>query len=101
MTGNFQDAIIEILCEYYNTHPGSPKMLFSELCDRLLTNPSQVKIAKVQGELFILQRKGWVDYELTESGRAGLTWLEPDGIRIAHSLKKLPRLPSQLPLLLL
>jgi len=87
MSVNLQDAILEIIYEYYGFHPGSPKMLFSALCDKLFANPSHIQIARVQGELFILQKKGWVDYDLTESGKAGLTWIEPDGIRIAESLQ--------------
>jgi hypothetical protein len=53
-------------------------MLFTGLLDKLFESPSQNQMGKVQGELFGLKKKGWINYELTESGRAGLAWIEPE-----------------------
>ncbi len=71
--------ILRILYAYYQGHSGDPEMSVDELRSKI----PESDIATIQSELFSLKKKGWIDYDLTSSGTAGLVWIEPKGIKIA------------------
>lgn len=71
--------IIRVLSGYYQQHPGDPEMSIEELLQTLPDQQPQI----IQNELFSSKSKGWINYELTTSGIAGLVWIEPKGIKIA------------------
>ncbi len=79
---NPDTSILRILYTYYQEHPGDPEMSI----DMLLRNIAGCQADAIQTELFSLKKRGWIGYELTDSGTAGLVWIEPKGIKIAKQL---------------
>ncbi len=73
--------ILRVLAEYYQQHPGDPEMDIADVLNALPEQPMQ----RIQIELFALKKKGWISYELTTEGNAGLVWIEPRGIKITRA----------------
>lgn len=71
--------ILQILYAYQQQYPGNYKMSFNELVKD--TKADQKDIVK---NLFELQHKEWVKYDLADKGESGLVWLTPLGIRVAQ-----------------
>ncbi len=75
-------SILRTLYTYYQKHPGDPEMSIDDLIREI---PGH-HVETVRTELFSLKKKGWIGYDLTASGTAGLVWIEPKGIKIAKQL---------------
>ncbi|GAK60798.1 hypothetical protein U27_00696 [Candidatus Vecturithrix granuli] len=72
--------ILRVLAGYYQQHPGDPEMNIEDVLSAL----PQHQLPTIQAQLFALKKKGWIGYDLTSEGSAGLVWIEPKGIKIAR-----------------
>lgn len=75
--------ILIILYNYQQKYFGESDMSLNQL-----VLSSGVKIQAVQRCLFTLQKKRWLQYELTRRGEAGLVSLTSQGFRVAESMIK-------------
>ena len=75
-------SILRVLYVYYRENSGDPEMSMNEVLQQFPGHSPE----SVRTELFTLKKKGWIGYEMNESGTAGLMWIEPKGIKIAKQL---------------
>lgn len=88
MNSNVQEAILLILYEYFLSNPQDTRMVFSDLCKKINSNPNEDDIREIRKELFKLKHKGWVDFQFLDQTLEGEAWIEPDGLKITESLEK-------------
>ncbi len=79
---NYLDSkILKVLYSYFQQHPGTPKMSHNRLLK--ISDAGNTDVIEC---LYNLQKKKWVDFDLTDRAEVGLVWLAPDGIQIAKDI---------------
>lgn len=81
---SIDELILTILYEYYRENPGRPELPVNDLFSKLAMQYSNVE--EVMNCLWELKRdKGYLDFSVTMSARAGLVWITSTGIRAVRN----------------
>lgn len=85
MTIDLQAAIFQSLYEHFLSSPGSRKMDLAGLYKQLfgISTPSDDQKTDFLAELFGLEKKRWVEYEIDKKARSGSVWITGEGIKVA------------------
>ncbi len=81
ITINFQDAILEVLLQHYNSYQSS-QIPFEDLCGQLFGIPSHIQEGKLQSELFMLKKKGMITYIRNKNGELESVSISSEGFEI-------------------
>lgn len=88
MTLDLQTAIFRSLHEHFLSSLGARKMGLADLYEQLfgISTPSGDQKTDFLAELFGLEDKGWVAYEIDNDAKAGSIWLTGEGIKVARQV---------------
>jgi len=85
-----QNAILDALYEHFRLHPGDPKITLGELYKAVGAVPStREQIGEVLCQLWLLQGKGWVEFQSLQDGFGGTAEITAEGVEVARDRRQL------------
>lgn len=89
MGAKLESAILVTLCDYFESHPGSPQMTFTDLYKAIdVPLDDSKRVAEVRYHLYCLQDRGWIEYQSFTDGWGGTIEIKPEGIRVAKDRRQ-------------
>jgi len=90
MNSSMENAILAALYDRFESHPGSPAMALGDLYRALGISPNdRERVSEVLRQLFSLENKGWVKYQILEDGSGGLIEITVVAIKIVKDRRQL------------